>query len=182
LAAFVTSQTSEEVTSALTNAANGGADVILYLGHGNALRLGKADPRILDVDSVQAWTGNVVLLQATCTGNWMAKNEDGYRSIAIQALTQPQGGISASIASSTYMSSDVASEFMNQLLTNASCGGMRWGAALMKTQQWAYTKRGTSGFYADLQNTEQIFGDPAMPVFLKAIVSNPPTSTLPGQF
>src|SRR6185295_18571244 len=95
----------------------------------------------------------------------MAKNQNGYKSIAIQALTQPQGGISASIASSTYMNSENATEFMAQLMKNANTGNMRWGMALMKAQQWAATKG--IGFYADLNKTEQIFGDPAMPVFTK---------------
>src|SRR5436190_12309990 len=91
----------------------------------------------------------------------MAKNEAGYKSIAIQALTQPQGGISASIASSTYMNSQAATEFMSQLLTHAGAS-QRWGNALLKTQQWAHGKG--EGFYNDLSTTEQIFGDPAMPI------------------
>ncbi|HLX62492.1 MAG TPA: C25 family cysteine peptidase [Planctomycetota bacterium] len=161
----VTYQTSPEVTAALTQAANGGADLLIYIGHGNAVRLGNEVPRILDNDSVSQWTGSAVFLQSTCTANWMAKDEAGYQSIAIQALTQPQGGISASIASSTYMNSQNATEFMSQLLTNAGTT-QRWGNALLKTQQWAYAKG--SGFYTDLTLTEQIFGDPAMPVMSKA--------------
>ncbi|HLX63152.1 MAG TPA: C25 family cysteine peptidase, partial [Planctomycetota bacterium] len=178
----VTYQTSPEVTAALTNAANGGADLLMYIGHGNAVRLGKDDPRILETDStadtVKNLTGNAVFLQSTCTANWMAKNEAGYQSIAIQALTQPQGGISASIASSTYMNSQNATEFMSQLLTNAGTT-QRWGNALLKTQQWAYAKG--SGFYTDLSNTEQIFGDPAMPILSKAAAAvTPGTSTTTG--
>ncbi|HLX60329.1 MAG TPA: autotransporter-associated beta strand repeat-containing protein [Planctomycetota bacterium] len=174
----VTAQSSPDVTAALTQAANGGADILFYVGHGNAVRLGKNDPRILETDStadtVQNLTGNAVFLQATCTGNWMAKNETGYRSIAIQALTQPQGGISASIGTSTYMQSEYAVAFMSRLLQNASAGG-RWGDALMKTQQWAYSQGGS--FYGDLSRTEQIFGDPAMPVMGKG---NATTVTTPG--
>src|SRR5205814_446795 len=83
-----------------------------------------------------------------------------YKSIAIQALTQAQGGISASIGTSTYMNSQVATEFMNQLLTNATTPGARWGNALVKAQQWAAQQGG--GFYGDFVTTEQIFGDPAM--------------------
>ncbi|HLX60677.1 MAG TPA: C25 family cysteine peptidase [Planctomycetota bacterium] len=185
----VTYQTSPEVTAALTAAANGGADLLMYIGHGNAVRLGNEVPRILDNDMVSAWTGSAVFLQSTCTANWMAKNETGYQSIAIQALTQPQGGISASIASSTYMNSQNATEFMSQLLTNAGTT-QRWGNALLKTQQWAYAKGG--GFYIDLSNTEQIFGDPAMPVLSKAAAApaGGPTGaktggssgSVPGQF
>ncbi|HLX63332.1 MAG TPA: C25 family cysteine peptidase [Planctomycetota bacterium] len=162
-----TAASAPEVTAAMTIAANGGADVIVYVGHGNAVRLGNEVPRILDTDSVQNWKGNVVFLQSTCTANWMAMNETGYRSIAIQALTQPQGGISASIGTSTYMNSDAATEFMSQLLRNASAGGVRWGDALLKTQQWAQGNAARSPFYADLSSTEQIFGDPAMPVMTR---------------
>jgi len=161
-----TYQTAGEVTTAMTAAANGGADWIVYIGHGNASRLGKNDPRILDTNMVQAWTGNVVFLQSTCTANWASVNATGFKSIAIQALTQPQGGISASIASSTYMNSDYAVEFMQELMKNADASGMRWGTALMKTQQWA-AQKGSTGFYSDLNKTEQIFGDPAMKVFMK---------------
>jgi hypothetical protein len=179
----VTYQNSEDVNAAMTAAANGGADWIVYIGHGNASRLGRDNPRILDVDKVQAWTGDVVLLQCTCTANWQAQDSADYKSIAIQALTQPQGGISASIASSTYMNSDCAVEFATQLMTHAQTNGMRWGIALMKAQQWAGTKGG--GFYDDLNKTEQIFGDPAMPVFMKsgAAQGNPGkggTSPLPA--
>ena len=174
----VTYQTAPEVTNALATAANGGADWIVYIGHGNAVGLGNASPKILDTTSVQAWMGDVVLLQSTCTANWMAKNVDDYKSIAIQALTQPQGGISASIGTSTYMDSDYAVPFLTQLMKNADSGGMRWGNALMKTQQWAASQG--PGFYADLAATEQIFGDPAMPVFSKKpATEQPPTGTPP---
>ncbi len=167
----VTSQLSSDVNAAMTTAANGGADWIIYVGHGNASRLGKFAPRILDVDTVQAWTGNVVFLQSTCTANWAAADETVFNSIAVQALTQPQGGICASIASSTYMNSDYATQFMSQLMKNADASGVRWGDALMKAQQWAYAKStgSTAGFYGDLNKTEQIFGDPAMPVFMKVV-------------
>jgi len=165
----VTYQTDSEVTTAMTAAASsgtGGADWIVYIGHGNALHLGSANNVILDTDSVQNWTGHSVFVQCTCTGNWMAKDESGYKSLAIQALTQPQGGIAASIGTSTYMNSDCAVEFASQLLKNANSGGMRLGTALMKAQQWAFAKG--SSYYSDLNKTEQLFGDPAMPVLTKA--------------
>jgi hypothetical protein len=162
------------------------------VGHGNAARLGNEVPRILDTVTVQEWTGNVVFMQSTCTANWMAMNADGYKSIAIQALTQPQGGIAASVASSTYMNSEFAVEFMGQLLMNANAPGKRWGDALLRTQQWAYAKRGSSSLYNDLSATEQIFGDPAMPVLTlsrkqpggtsQPILPVAPTITAPGQF
>ena len=176
-----TYQTSPEVTAAMKAAANGGADLIVYSGHGNAVRLGADSPRILDQTSVQDWTGNTVFLQATCTANWMAKNELDYKSIAIQALTQPQGGISASIGTSTYMNPDVATAFMNQLLKNANTSGTCWGAALLKTQQWAGSQTG-SAFYVDMMKSEQLFGDPAMPIFIPQVRVNSRSSTPAGTY
>jgi len=76
------------------------------------------------------------------------------------------------------MNSDSATEFMNQLLTHANRGGMRWGNALLNTQQWAYAK--SAGYFLDLSTTEQIFGDPAMPVLSKSATTAAPAS--PGQF
>ncbi len=178
----ITCATADDVNAAMTAAANGGADWILYSGHGNSSRLGKAAPHILDVDTVQAWTGNIVFLQSTCTANWMANDTQDFKSIAIQALTQPQGGISASIGTSTYMNSSYAMPFMAQLVKTANMSSMRWGDALMKTQQWA-SQQGQS-YYDDLNRTEQIFGDPAMPVFSKpaSVHSNSNPVSAPGNF
>ncbi|MEI6236752.1 MAG: C25 family cysteine peptidase, partial [Planctomycetota bacterium] len=186
----VTYQTSPEVTAAMTEAANGGADWLVYVGHGNASTLGNKSPRILTTTSVQNWTGNPVFLQSTCTANWMAKNVSDYKSIAIQALTQPQGGISASIGTSTYMNSNYAVAFMTRLMKTADANGMRWGVALMQTQQWAARQGGS--YYEDLNRTEQLFGDPAMPVYARPVKSNQTNAQLsspkvnqnvtPGQF
>ncbi|HLX62975.1 MAG TPA: C25 family cysteine peptidase [Planctomycetota bacterium] len=178
----VTAQTSPEINANLTAAACGGADWILYVGHGNSVRLGNEAPRILDTDSVQAWTGNVVFLQSTCNANWMAKDEDGFRSIAIQALVQPQGGICASIGSSTYMNSDFGVTFMRELICNANADNQRWGTALLKAQQWAYAMRSQSEFYEDLSRTEQIFGDPAMRVFFQLQKEAPQAAADGGRF
>ncbi len=170
----VTTQTLPEVTAGMTAAASGGADWIVYIGHGNAAHLGQANETILDTTSVQAWTGNAVFLQSTCTANWMANDVQGFKSLAMQALTQPQGGISASIGSSTYVNSANSVAFMRRLLTLANAGSaVRWGDALMQAQQWAAGQG-----YGDLNKTEQIFGDPAMPVFMKAA---PQTAKPAGQ-
>jgi len=107
----------------------------------------------------------------------MAKNQNGYCSIALQALTQPQGGISASIGSSTYVDADVSAEFMNKLLYNTAAPVIRWGDALKKTQYWAFGKTAESAdCYWDMSRTEQIFGDPAMPVFMKNNAAQPAKS------
>jgi hypothetical protein len=150
-----------DVTADMTAAANGGADVILYIGHGSAVKLGKGAPAILDVNSVQTWTGNVILLQATCTSAWIAQNVDDYHSLAIQGLTQPGGGLAASLGTSTFMASAPAVAFMTQLLQSVQTSGT-WGQALMQTQQWA-AQQG-DGWSGDLSKTEMLLGDPAMPV------------------
>jgi hypothetical protein len=165
------------VSSALRNAATGAADVIVYIGHGNALHLGNDAPYILDTDSVENWTGNVVFLQSTCTANWVAKDVANYQSIAIKALTQPQGGIAASIATTTYCTSAPAVDFMEQLLLQAQTGPARWGDALVKAQQYAWrqssaTPRETSQWFSDLMRTECLLGDPALTIYSKT----PPAS------
>ncbi len=161
-----TVQTSPEVTAAMKAAALGGADLILYSGHGNASHLGNEWPRILDQTSVQEWTGNTVFVQATCTAHWAAVNATGYKSIAIQALTQPQGGIAAGLGTSTYMNPEASTRFVDQLLSNVNGSGMRWGAALLKTQQWAARQDASGeGWMTDLSKTEQLFGDPAMLIY-----------------
>src|SRR5262249_25628224 len=151
-------QSAAEVTAAMGVAANGGADVLLYAGHGNSVHLGKTDPRLLGLDDVKQWKGDVIFLQATCTGNWIANNGSDWHSLASQGLTQPQGGLCASIGTSTYMASDAAADFMNALVKNTQGGGtMRWGSALLRTQQWAMLKNGANAFYGDLCHTEQLF-------------------------
>ncbi len=163
-----------EVTAAMKEAASGGADLILYSGHGNASRLGVTAPRILDQSSVQEWTGNTVFLQATCTAHWTAANVNGYKSIAMQALTQPQGGIAAGVGTSTYMNPEAGVRFMNQLLANTAVE-RTWGAALMKTQQWSARQNGAyANWFLDLSRTEQLFGDPAMRIYTPN--SAPPNS------
>ncbi|HLX64869.1 MAG TPA: C25 family cysteine peptidase, partial [Planctomycetota bacterium] len=182
----VTSQDAVSVNEAMTQAANGGASVLLYNGHGSAARLGAAAPRILDTDTVQAWNGNVVFIAATCTFNWVAKDENGYHSIPIQAMVQPQGGMAASIATTTYMESAPAVEFTKQLLSQSQSLGAkaRWGDVLLRAQQWAYSQSSApanGSWYLDLSKTESILGDPAMPVYSKT--SAPVQSTnVPGAF
>jgi hypothetical protein len=165
------------VTESLREAATGNADAIVYIGHGNSARLGASVPRILDVDKIQAWTGNVVLLQATCTANWVAKDESGFRSIAIQGLVQPQGGIGASIGSSTYVHADNSTEFIARVLSEAQAPRVRWGDAVRRAQQWAWHRAASdgtvAGIYFDLSRTEGILGDPALPI---APVAKPATS------
>jgi len=171
-------------SAALQNAANGAADLIVYIGHGNAARLGNSSPRILDTDSVQNWTGDVVFLQGTCTANWVAKDEAGYRSIAIQALTQPQGGIAASLATTTYCTSEPAVDFMQNLLKSAMDRPARWSDALLKAQQYAYQQSQvlpaqTAQWYADLARTECMLGDPALKI-LAAPTANGTTAPNAG--
>jgi autotransporter-associated beta strand protein len=196
----ITYQNADDVTASMAQAANGGADVLFYNGHGSAARLGATVPRILDTDTVQAWQGNVVLIATTCTFNWVAKAESDYRSIPIQAMVQPQGGIAASIGVTTYMNSIPGTEFTKQLVTQVhSLGsGARWGDVLLRSQQWAFSQSGGDqefgSWYMDLSKTECILGDPAMPVYGKQHGSKPvsggapqtgtPPATVsaPGQF
>jgi len=155
------------VNATLTRTANGGADLIVYLGHGNSMQLGKSAPYILDTNSVQSWSGNVVFLQSTCTANGFAKNQLNDQNIAIRALTQRQGGIAASIATTTYCTAAPALDFMQNLLLQANSPKLRWGDALMKAQQYAVQQSLLAAptsrpWYSDLGKTECLLGDPAL--------------------
>ncbi len=171
----ITSPTAADATEALRQAACGGADIIIYNGHGSAAHLGNSSPHILDTTSVQAWTGDVVFMGATCTLNWVAKAQNNYRSVPIQALVQPQGGMAASIGTTTYMQSGPDVAFVQQLLAQCrnSASGARWGDVLLGAQQWAYgqsraSQTANGNWYLDLSKTECILGDPAMPVRAKS--------------
>lgn len=175
-----------KLNSALTTAASGGADIIVYVGHGNAVHLGNQPPYLLDTDSVQKWTGDVVLLQSTCTANWIAKDTANYQSIAIKALTQPQGGIAMSIGNTTYCTATPAVDFMNHLMTQASTQHKRWGDALLRTLQYAHSQSlkapdQTAQWYRDLTQTECLLGDPALPI-LGGVGRTPYNSQGPGKF
>ena len=170
----------QEVNEALAQA-SATSDLLLYNGHGNSRVLGREMPRILDVSSVQSWSGNSVLLQSTCNGNWTGRNEAGFRSIASQALIQPQGGIAASISTTTFIASEPAIAFFSKLLSHPQSPDVRWGDALLKTQQWAFdVSRGSalSGWYADLARTECILGDPALPMYRSQSASAIPSPPL----
>jgi hypothetical protein len=184
----VTCETAVEATESMAQAASGGAELMFYNGHGNSARLGNNVPRILDAVTVQEWKGNVVFIAATCTFNWVAKNEDGYRSIPIQAMVQPQGGMAASISTTTYMNSTPAIDFTKQLLTQSQNLGSqaRWGDVVLRAQQWAYqaSSAADGSWYMDLSKTECILGDPAMPVYGKSApagtTGHPVTPTAPS--
>ena len=179
------------VSTALTAAANGAADVIVYVGHGSALHLGNQQPYILDTNAVQQWTGNVVLLQETCTANWIAKDVVGYQSIAIKALTQPQGGIALSIGNTTYCTATPAIDVLNNLLQNTSkqySGKMttRWGDVLLQALNYSYGQGRTAPesdaqWFRDLAQTECLLGDPALPIRGKIGTKQSKTES-PGKF
>ncbi|MCK6471638.1 MAG: C25 family cysteine peptidase [Planctomycetes bacterium] len=153
------------ITTAMQDAANGDADVILFVGHGSSSVLSKS--KVLTVAKCPAWTGNAVLLQATCSANYTLHNFPGHYTNAGTLLTQAGGGIAASIGTTTYTNSVSGMYFMADLLGAAQRGSATWGEALAKAQAEAH-KRGKTGkdkseFDADLARTECLLGDPALP-------------------
>src|SRR5262249_42247412 len=139
----LTAPTGTAMRAPLQAAASGGADVIVYCGHGNAVRMGANDPRIVNVaeaDSVASWTGSGVFISNCCNGNWIANNVSNYQSIAILGLSQPQGGISASLGAAAYTFPQSEGDFCQRLLAEASRPGTTWGAALLRTQQWSFQR------------------------------------------
>ncbi|MCK6470534.1 MAG: C25 family cysteine peptidase [Planctomycetes bacterium] len=149
------------ITEAMEDAANGDANVILFVGHGSSSKLSKSN--VLDVTKCAGWTGNVVLLQATCTANYTIHNLPGQSTNAGTLLTQAQGGIAASIATTTYTNSIAGMNFMSDLLGAAQRGSATWGEALVKAQQEAFERGRTSELDADMAKTECLLGDPALP-------------------
>ncbi len=162
----ITSDQPLAIRETLRAAACGAADLIVYAGHGNSTRLGSTIPPILDVNAVQDWTGNTIFLQSTCNSSWFVKSDPSFHSIAMQALTQPQGGIAASIGASTYMTSGPATRFMAEVIKHSGSPNSRWGDALLAAQQWASSQSGgEANWFHDLARTECLLGDPALPVF-----------------
>jgi len=103
-----------------------------------------------------------VVLSATCNGAYFMRHPQWpSQTLAEVLLGQPGGGTPAFIGSSTYTNSGPHVEFMGELLSRSGEEGMRWGDALRKTRNWA---AGRSQSMRDLGMTEQLLGDPALPV------------------
>ncbi|MCK6471413.1 MAG: C25 family cysteine peptidase [Planctomycetes bacterium] len=161
----LTHATADGVGDALRDAANGEAELIVYVGHGSSSKLSKET--IMTVADAAGWTGNVVFVQSTCTPNYFIHNVPGYYSIAEALLTQPQGGIAASLGTTTYLASPPASEFMKELLNASRTPGVRWGEALRAAQRALEARAETAApgdaqTYRDLAKTESLLGDPAL--------------------
>ncbi|HLX61163.1 MAG TPA: C25 family cysteine peptidase [Planctomycetota bacterium] len=174
----VSTQSAADVTEQMRAAACGGADLVMYVGHGNSARLGAQVPRILDADSIQTWTGDTVLVLATCAGNWFAGNDYTVRSIAMQGLSQPQGGIAASFGTTTYSTATVDTQYMRVFLSQAQIPGARWGDALLRAQQWSAAQSAPDA--SEMSKTQCMLGDPALPVNATQPVGA--QKTAPGSF
>lgn len=152
-----------EIIDYIRQKASSEAEVVLYVGHGASSVW--SNDRILDVPKAAQWTGNCVLLQATCSANYFIHNYPGYYTIAQNLLTQPQGGIAASISTMTYLDSPPAVEFLKEVLKASRKANARWGDALLKGQQYAAKKAHGEDSYSDLARSESLLGDPALKVF-----------------
>jgi len=154
----VEGKTAEEVRAQIVAAAGSG-DVIGYVGHGSAAMLGK--DRLVTTGTVGQWRGNVVLVMATCNGNYFLMD---VATLARGLLFQGGGGAAATIGPATYVQSGPTTEVMGVLMGAARSGG-RWGEAVMAGQQEAYRRsQGRAGLYDDLMKAETLLGDPALPV------------------
>jgi hypothetical protein len=162
--------TADEVRARIVAAAGSG-DVIGYVGHGSAATLGK--DRLVTTGTVGEWRGNVVLVMATCNGNYFLMD---VATLARGLLFQGGGGAAATIGPATYVQSGPTTEVMGVVLGAARSGG-RWGEALLSGQQAAYGKsRGKAGLYDDLMKGECLLGDPALPVEQAAPQAAPASS------
>jgi hypothetical protein len=148
-----------EAVRAQIVAAAGSGDVIGYVGHGSAAALGKE--KLVTTGTVSGWTGNVVLVMATCNGNYFLID---VPTLARGLLFQGGGGAAATIGPTTYVQSGPTTQVMGVLM-GAARGGARWGEALLAGQQEAYGRSlGRMGTYDDLTRAETLLGDPALPV------------------
>jgi hypothetical protein len=154
----VEGKTAAEVRAQIVAAAASG-DVIGYVGHGSAATLGK--DRLVTTGTVSTWTGNVVVVMATCNGNYFLMD---VPTVARGLLFQGGGGAAATIGPATYVQSGPTTEVMGVLLGAARSGG-RWGEAVLSGQRAAYGRsQGRAGLYDDLLKAETLLGDPALPV------------------
>ncbi|MBI3827967.1 MAG: autotransporter-associated beta strand repeat-containing protein [Planctomycetes bacterium] len=152
-----------EIIDFIRQQASHAAEVVLFVGHGASSVW--SNDRILDVPKAAQWTGNCVLLQATCSANYFIHNYPGYYTLVENLLTQPQGGIAASIATTTYLDSPPAVEFMTEVLQASRKPNARWGDALLQAQQYAAKHARGEDSYSDLTRSESLLGDPALKVF-----------------
>lgn len=87
-------------------------------------------------------------------------------------LTQPQGGIAASIGPTTYTPHGILVDF-NKLLLEELQPGRSWGTALMHAQQRAWTlsshmartRDPNAALLRALTYGECLLGDPALPIY-----------------
>jgi hypothetical protein len=162
-----------EARAALLAEVNSEANLVCFVGHGSAARIGKEG--IFSTTTAPGdWKGNAVLLLASCNGIFFGANLDNYRTLPHLLLTQPPGGVPAAIGSPGYVHSGPHTEFMAELIKQAQAGGITWGEALVKTQQWAHGQTWRHPHFGDMARTEGLQGDPALPVSAPAADVNPP--------
>jgi hypothetical protein len=158
----------------------GGADVIGYVGHGSAARLGQE--RLVTTATAGQWTGNVVLVMATCNGTYFLMD---VKTLARVLLFQEAGGAAAMIGPATYVYAEAAAPVTKAVLKESQRAGARWGEALLAAQRLAARRaQGKAGMWDDLAKTETLLGDPALPVEKAAAkpAPIPPPRTHAGSF
>jgi hypothetical protein len=141
-------------------AVNGGADVAVFVGHGSSTNWASG---VLTLSNVSEWTGNAVVLVASCTGAYFLRHPQyPGMTLAEALLGQAGGGTPAFIGSATYTESAPHVEYMCELLKRTQVGNaVRWGDAMVSARNWA---EGQSESLKDLGRTEHLLGDPALPV------------------
>ncbi|GMV80907.1 MAG: hypothetical protein AMXMBFR7_20910 [Planctomycetota bacterium] len=165
----ITHSTAAEVTTAMQTAANGGTDLIVFVGHGASSQLSKEN--VLNAAKAAAWTGNCVLVTATCTFNYFLHDEAILATLAEQLLTQAQGGIAASIGSSGYTTPHALIQFDRAFFREVR-PGRTWGEALQRAQAEVWKqgqllqRKGDPEAAAifDQAYGQCLLGDPALPI------------------
>ena len=163
---------------------NGGADVAVFIGHGSSRRWGRDN--LMTEGQVGGWTGNAVVLIASCNGAYFLRHPDYPSSwnttLAQKLLGQAGGGSPAVIGSPTFTGSASHVKLMAELLKRSrGSATKRWGDALVEAQAWALAQVDDRDL-PDLGRTEQLLGDPALPVTGKEEAVPPPAAAPAEQF
>lgn len=159
-----------DVTQALQDASEDGTNLIVFVGHGASNQF--AIENVLNAAKAATWSGNSVLLSATCTVNYFMHDLAVLDTIPELLMTQAGGGIAASLGSSGYTTHTTLVDF-NAALLSGLPKHRTWGEALQAAQKAARTRaaklaRGgdpEAPGVSDLVHEFCLLGDPALPIF-----------------
>jgi hypothetical protein len=163
-------QTDAEMKTEITESANSGAGVLVFMGHGNSRFWGFS--RYYNTPDTAAWQGNLVLMIGTCTGNYTMHNTSAGQTMPEYLLTKQDGGICASIGPTTYCWFKPLGEFKEEVLRAGGADAYRWGDGMRRAHQIMHQRAQNldaanaltlRDMYLNIAQTMTLLGDPALP-------------------